>query len=119
MNHPIGSAETVFLESKAKQVQKRLKSEVRIRKRQGFVAFADGMVSKSLPEAMRQMSSIKRRVQDPGRVPGPGLSVDNLNAYADYFARTFRSERGKAHPIAKGRDLQTIWDLHITSYSKQ
>ena len=38
--HNIGSAEAVFLESKAREVQKRLKSEVRLRKRQGFVALA-------------------------------------------------------------------------------
>ena len=35
IGHPVGSAEAVFLENKAKQVQKRLQREVRLRKRQG------------------------------------------------------------------------------------
>ena len=41
ISHPVGSAEAVFLENEAKQVQKRLRREVRLRKRQGFVALAD------------------------------------------------------------------------------
>ena len=32
ISHPVGSAEAVFLESKTREVQKRLKSEVRLRK---------------------------------------------------------------------------------------
>ena len=101
IGHPVGSAETVFLESRAREVQKRLKSEVRLRKRQGFVAFADDMASKPVTEAMRQMSSIKRRLQDPSRVLGPGLSTDKLDAYADYFAQVFRSDTWQGPPVSE------------------
>ena len=55
----MGSAEAVFLESKAREVQKRLKSEVHLRKRQGLVAFADDIASKPVTEAMRQMRQRK------------------------------------------------------------
>ena len=82
MSHSMGPAEAVFLESKAKQVQKRLQREMRSLKRQGFVALASDMASKPAPGVMRQMSGIKRRLQNLSRMPGPGLSTDKLGAYA-------------------------------------
>ena len=101
INHPSGSAEAVFLEGRAKEAQKRLQREVRLRKRRGFVTFADDIASKPVTEAMKQMSSIKRRLQDPSRVPGPGLSTDKLDAYAEYFAQVFRSDTWQCPPDSK------------------
>ena len=98
IGHPTGPAEVIFLESRAREVQKRLKSEVRLRKRQGFVVFADDMASKPVTEAVRQMNSIKRRLQDPGRVPGPGPSTDKLDAYANHFAQVYRSDAWQGPP---------------------
>lgn len=58
---PTESAEVLFLESKARRVKPRLRSEVCFRERQGFVALVDYMASKPVAEVMRYMSSIKRR----------------------------------------------------------
>ena len=88
-------------------------------KKPPLVAEKLGSLSGPVTEAMRQMSSIKRRLQDPSRVPGPGLSTDKLDAYADHFAQVFGQTRGRVHPIAKGLPLQRTWGSHITSFSKQ
>ena len=56
------------------------------------MAFADDVASKPVAEAMRQMSSIKRKLQDPSRVPGPRLSADKLDVCADHFAQVSRSD---------------------------
>ena len=90
-SHPPGSAVAVFLEDEARLAQKRLRKEVRRRKRTGFISFTECVASKSLPEAMRQMSSIRRRHQNPKCAPGPGLSVDRLDTYADHFSEVFSS----------------------------
>ena len=77
------------------------------------MGFADDMGSKPVTEAMRQMSSIKRRLQDPSRVPGPGLSTDKLDAYADHFAQVFRSDTWQGPPdsesITSTEDLGLIY----------
>ena len=52
---------------------------------------------------MRQLSRIRRRLQDPSRVPGPGLTVDKLNIYANHFAQVFRSETWQEPPDSKRR----------------
>ena len=96
------------------EVQKRLKSEVCLSKRQGFVAFADDMASKPVTEAMKQMNSIKRRLQDPSRVPGPGLSTDKLDAYADHSARVFRSDTWQGPPDSER--VTSTEDLGLTHH---
>ena len=58
-SHPPGSAVAVFLEGAACQAQKRLRKEVRQRKRSGFIAFIESLASKPLPEAMRQINSTR------------------------------------------------------------
>ena len=93
--HPLGSPEAVFLEDRAKEAHRRLRKEVRRRKRKGFIAFTEAVASKPVSEAKRWMSSIRRRLLDPDRVPGPMLSVDKLDTYADHFACVFSSETWK------------------------
>ena len=94
-NYPPGSTIAVFLEDAARQAQKQLRKEVRRRKRSGFTAFTESVASKPLPEAMRQISSIRRRLQDPNRAPGQGLVVDKLDTYADHFSQVFSSHLWK------------------------
>ena len=104
---PIGSDEAVFLENAARAADRLLKREVRRRKRAGFVAFTDAVASKPVSEAMRQISSIRRRLQDPTRSPGPGLTVDQLDSYADHFAQVFGESTWNYPPnekIVVGKD---------------
>ena len=67
------------------------------------------MASKSIAEAKRWMSNIRRRLQYPNRVPGSGLSTNRLEAYTDHFAGIFSSETRKSLPdsqrIAPIKDL--------------
>lgn len=88
-SQPEGSDVAVFLENAARAAHRLLKKEVRRRKRAGFVAFTDAVGSKPVTEAMRQINSIRRRLQDPTGTPGPGLTVDKLDTYADHIAQVF------------------------------
>ena len=110
--HPIGSAEAIFLEDKAKEAHRRLRKEVRRRKREGFLAFTEAVASKPVAEAKKWMSSIRRRLQDPNREPGPGLSVDRLDTYAEHFAKVFSSETWKAPE--HGQRITATKDLGLT-----
>ena len=65
--HATGSFEAIFLEDQAREARRRLRKEVRRRKREGFIAFTDAVASKPIAEAKRWMSSIRRRLQDPNR----------------------------------------------------
>ena len=58
------------------------------------------------------MSSIRRRLQDPSRVPGPGLTVDELDIYANHFAQVSRSEIWQGPPDSKRRTA--TGDLGLT-----
>ena len=69
--------------------------------REGYIAFTEAVASKPVLEAKRWMGGIRRKLQDPNRVPGPGLSVDRLDAYADHFANVFNSETWKAPPLSQ------------------
>ena len=66
-----------------------------LRKRTGFLAFAEEVAAKPHSEIIRQMSSIRRRLLDPSRVPGPGLTPDKLDIYASFFAQIFSSDTRK------------------------
>ena len=58
------------------------------------------------------MNSIRRRLQDPSRVPGPGLTVDKLDIYANHFAQVFGSETWQDPPDSKRRTA--TGDLGLT-----
>ena len=113
-SHPPGSAVAAFLKGAARQAQKRLRKEVRRRKRSGFIAFTDSLASKPLPEAMRQISSIRRRLKDSSHAPGPGLAVGKLDIYADYLSQMFSSHLWK-EPI----DSEKIKVAKDTGFSYQ
>ena len=110
--HATGSFEAIFLEDQAKEAHRRLRKEVRRRKREGFIAFIDAVASKPIAEAKRWMSSIRRRLQDPNRVPGPGLSTNRLEAYADHFAGIFSSETRKS--LQDSQRITPTKDLGLT-----
>ena len=63
---------------------------------------------------MRQISSIRRRLQDPARIPGPGLSVDKLDTYADHFAQVF-CESEWAAPSCE-EEISASNDLRVTHH---
>ena len=110
--HATGSLEAIFPEDQAKEAHLRLRKEVRRRKREGFIAFTDAVASNPIAEAKRWMSSIRRRLQDPNRVPGQGLSTSRLEAYADYFAGIFSSETRKSLPDSQR--ITSTKDLGLT-----
>ena len=98
LSHPTGSNEAIFLENAARAAQSRLKKEIRLRKRTSFLAFTEEVTAKPHSEIIRQMSSIRRRLQDPGRIPGPELTPDKLDIYASFFAQIFSSDTRKDFP---------------------
>ena len=77
------------------------------------MAFADGVASKPATEAMRQMNSIKRRLQDLAECLAPGCTRTNLMFMRIISHRCSDLTRGRAHSTAKGLPLQRTW-AHIS-----